>query len=314
VDQVAVCGRFAGTRQSPDVRAASIPRRGHCGREIARIAAWANDITARRVRGEEVTHGELLDYQRANETIAERDPSPKADEALADASAQSPGWRAALLPVQPAAAQRVRRRAAGSSNRLRSVLFPPPVKGDIVGIWHFVFGNLQEQSVMATVVIRVDMPPKGELEVSGQGTSPTDEQMKEESQIRQEFLEHVSPQLAALIERPPARAGNVSRVQLLGTDVWSQMNHYVLLVEVDIGEPQIDLDALAPGAQTGVIGSYSQLQQWPERTPEGAIEEALRGAGYQVTGTWTRVPGVYAILAEGPGGRALDIRMSDKQP
>ena len=166
---------------------------------------------------------------------------------------------------------------------------------------------------MATVAIRVDMPPRGELEVSGQGSSPTDEQMKEESQIRQEFVEHASTQLAPLIERPPARAGNVSSIQLMGTDVWSQMNHYLLLVEVDIGDPRIDLDSLAPGGQAAVIGSYSLLRQWPERSPEGAIEDALRGAGYQVQGTWTRVPGHYMINAEDPGGRTLEISVTDKQ-
>jgi hypothetical protein len=61
-------------------------------REIARIAGWANDITARRGRGEEIPPGELLDYQRAKvallAAIAERDPSPKADETLAAARDQ----------------------------------------------------------------------------------------------------------------------------------------------------------------------------------------------------------------------------------
>ena len=61
-------------------------------REIARIAGWANDITARRGRGEEVPGDELLDYQRAKvellAAIAERDPSPEADETLAAARAQ----------------------------------------------------------------------------------------------------------------------------------------------------------------------------------------------------------------------------------
>jgi hypothetical protein len=61
-------------------------------REIARIAGWANDLTARRGRGEEVPGEELLDYQRAKvallATIAERDPSQQADETLAAARAQ----------------------------------------------------------------------------------------------------------------------------------------------------------------------------------------------------------------------------------
>jgi hypothetical protein len=61
-------------------------------REIARIAGWANDITARRSRGEEIPAEELLDYQRAKvallETIAEHDRSDEANETLAAARAQ----------------------------------------------------------------------------------------------------------------------------------------------------------------------------------------------------------------------------------
>lgn len=126
---------------------------------------------------------------------------------------------------------------------------------------------------MTTVVIQIEMPPKGQLEVSGGGSSPTEDQMNEETQIRQDFMDFVSPQLALLPDRPPRRAGNVSRVELLGTGVWSQMNHYLLLISVDIGDPGIDLDALVPpGGHATVIGSYDKLQQWPEKaTDEGAL-------------------------------------------
>ena len=67
---------------------------------------------------------------------------------------------------------------------------------------------------MPTVVIRIDVPPKGVLEVTGRGSAPTDDQMTEEKQARQEFLDAVVPTLASLPGRPSRRAGNVSRVIL----------------------------------------------------------------------------------------------------
>jgi hypothetical protein len=61
-------------------------------REISRITSWANEITERRGRGEKIPHAELVEYQRAKvallAAIAERDPSPKADETLAAARAR----------------------------------------------------------------------------------------------------------------------------------------------------------------------------------------------------------------------------------
>jgi hypothetical protein len=116
---------------------------------------------------------------------------------------------------------------------------------------------------MPTVVIKIEAPPTG-IEVTGQGTSPTDEEMKEEMAARQAFLDRVSPELAALTTRPPRRAGNVKAVELRGTDVWSELNHYLLLVDVDIGMPDLDLATLLPpGSQSAVVGSYASLQSWP---------------------------------------------------
>ena len=118
---------------------------------------------------------------------------------------------------------------------------------------------------MPIVAFRINVPPKGVLEVTGQGSSPTDDQMAEEMRARQEFLEAVTPTLASLPSRPSRRSGNVSRVELLGTDVWSRLNHYLLLVTVDIGDPHIDWDSfLPPGAEVSAIGAYSPVQQWPE--------------------------------------------------
>jgi hypothetical protein len=119
---------------------------------------------------------------------------------------------------------------------------------------------------MPTVAIRIDMPPKGVLEETGEGSSPTEEQMNEEQEVRQAFLDAVVPLLASLPERPPRRQGNVERVELLGTDVWSKLNHYLVLVTVDIGDPGIDLTSVLPaGAEVSLVGSYAPLQSWPER-------------------------------------------------
>jgi hypothetical protein len=113
------------------------------------------------------------------------------------------------------------------------------------------------------VAIRIDVPPTG-IEVTGEGTNPTDAQMKQEMEARQKFLDQVAPTLAALPSRPLRRAGNVTRVELLGSDVWAHLNHYLLLVSVDIGDPGIDLASLLPpGSDFAVIGEYAPLESWP---------------------------------------------------
>jgi hypothetical protein len=91
--------------------------------------------------------------------------------------------------------------------------------------------------------------------------------MAEELRARQKFLDIVSPYLETLPNRPPRRSGNVSRVELLGGGVWSQL--YLLLVDVDIGEPRIDQELLAilpPGSKVSVVGAFDALQTWPEAT------------------------------------------------
>jgi hypothetical protein len=116
----------------------------------------------------------------------------------------------------------------------------------------------------------IDLPPVGELETSGDGTSPTDEQMAEETKARQNFLDLVSPYFESLPKRPPRRAGNVFRVELQGREVWSQLNHYLLLITIDIGEPGIDpeLSALLPkGSKVTAVGAFGSLQKWPEPKP-----------------------------------------------
>jgi hypothetical protein len=125
---------------------------------------------------------------------------------------------------------------------------------------------------MGTLAIVIELPPTGELETSGDGTSPSDAQTAEESLSRQKFLDLVSPYLEALPERPPRRAGNVSRVALLGEGVWSQLNRYLVLVTLDIGEGGDGIDtalsALLPeGSQVSVVGTYEQLQSWSKPEP-----------------------------------------------
>ena len=105
------------------------------------------------------------------------------------------------------------------------------------------------------LVISIEMPPTGELETSGNGSSPTGPQMAEEMAARQEFLDLVSPLLEKLPNRPFRRSGNISRISLHGGSVWSRLNRYVLLVDVDIGMPPVDreLRAILPaGAKVTV--------------------------------------------------------------
>ncbi|MEA2450661.1 MAG: hypothetical protein QOG63_2593 [Thermoleophilaceae bacterium] len=119
---------------------------------------------------------------------------------------------------------------------------------------------------MPTYAIRIDMPPKG-IEATGEGSSPTDAEMAGEQEARQEFMDLVSPELASLMDKPPRRSGNVSHVQLLGADTWSNLNHYLLLVQTDIGPPSLALESVLPaGAEVSEIGAYAPLQEWPEAT------------------------------------------------
>ena len=120
---------------------------------------------------------------------------------------------------------------------------------------------------MATLAITIDLPPTGKLETTGNGAAPTQRQMDEESQARQYFVDTVASYLKSLPSVPPHAVGNVSRVELLGRNVWSQLNHYLLLVTVDIGNPGIEghLSALLPhGARISVVGEFAPVQAWPE--------------------------------------------------
>lgn len=110
---------------------------------------------------------------------------------------------------------------------------------------------------MPTVAIRMDTSPKGVLKETEVGSSRRDEQMNEEQEVRQKFLDAVAPLLASLPERPLRRQWECSARRPLGTDVWSNLNHYLVLVTVDIGDPGVDLTSVLPaGAEVSVVGSY----------------------------------------------------------
>lgn len=119
---------------------------------------------------------------------------------------------------------------------------------------------------MGTLIVEIDVPPVGELETSGDGTSPTQEQMDEEQAARDKTLDALRPYLRSLPERPPHRSGNVSHVQLLGNNTWSNLNHYALLVTVDIGDPGIEQglrDVLPEGSEVVVRADFTTLDEWP---------------------------------------------------
>lgn len=119
---------------------------------------------------------------------------------------------------------------------------------------------------MPTAVIRIDMPPQGTLELSGQGSNPTDEQMAEEMEARKAFLDAVTPALAALPDRPTKRGGNVSQVELRGANVWSKLNLYLVLLTYDVGALAIEWETiLPPGAKVTTVGSYVPLDAWRAR-------------------------------------------------
>ncbi|MBP0452943.1 hypothetical protein J5Y04_25850 [Kitasatospora sp. RG8] len=113
-------------------------------------------------------------------------------------------------------------------------------------------------------VFRIDAPGTG-IELKGDG-NPTPEQIEEEKEARQAFLDAVSPHFKALPERPLHAFGNVSKVELFGEDVVTRMNHYLLVVTVDIGDPRIEFESFVPGGTTvsTVEGDLSPISQWPD--------------------------------------------------
>jgi hypothetical protein len=94
--------------------------------------------------------------------------------------------------------------------------------------------------------------------------------MAEELAARERVLGALRPYLSQLPSRPPHRSGNVSRVELLGANTWSNLNHYAVIVTVDIGDPGLEdgLRAVLPeGSQVTVKGGFEALEQWPATEP-----------------------------------------------
>jgi hypothetical protein len=124
-------------------------------------------------------------------------------------------------------------------------------------------------------MLKIDMPPKGVLETSEDNPELTDELMAEELRIRQEFLDYVSPRLAELPKRPFFRSGNVSQVELLGANEWTNLNHYLVILSVDIGVPR-ELDGIVPpGGEMTLVGPYSSLETWHRVGEPEPMTEAL---------------------------------------
>jgi hypothetical protein len=116
---------------------------------------------------------------------------------------------------------------------------------------------------MGTLAISIQVPPIGELETSGDGSSPTQAQMDEEMAARDSLLRIVSPFLDSLPRRPPHRSGNVSGFDLLGGKVWSRLNQYLLLLTVDIADSRVsdELSNLLPqGSKISVLGEFESVQ------------------------------------------------------
>jgi hypothetical protein len=89
--------------------------------------------------------------------------------------------------------------------------------------------------------------------------------MDEELEARRKFLDTVSPYFEALPNRPPRRAGNISRVELLGRKVWSKLNHYLVLATIDTEIAPIDqeLSELLPkGSRVSILGTFESLHAW----------------------------------------------------
>jgi hypothetical protein len=116
---------------------------------------------------------------------------------------------------------------------------------------------------MGTLAISIQVPPIGELETSGDGSSPTQAQMDEEMAARDSLLRIVSPFLDSLPRRPPHRSGNVSGFDLLGGKVWSRLNQYLLLLTVDVADSRVsdELSKLQPqGSKVSVLGEFESVQ------------------------------------------------------
>ena len=123
---------------------------------------------------------------------------------------------------------------------------------------------------MPILIAHIEVPPSGELETKrGESGELTDEQMAEELAARERAMATMRPLLASLPERPARRSGNISRVELLGENTWSTLNHYVVLATVDIGDGGLEeelLTVLPEGSTVSVSAGVVSLEEWPTTT------------------------------------------------
>ncbi|WP_433521265.1 hypothetical protein ACQPZ2_28440 [Nocardia pseudovaccinii] len=114
------------------------------------------------------------------------------------------------------------------------------------------------------MTITIKTPAIGQLEEgSGDGSPLSDEQMREEKAARDKVLQSLVPFLQSLPHRPPRRAGNVFGFELLGASTWSNLNHYLLLLDVDIvGGRLVDelAKVLPSGSSVSVVGDFEPLE------------------------------------------------------
>jgi hypothetical protein len=53
--------------------------------------------------------------------------------------------------------------------------------------------------------------------------------------------------------------------EIHGADTWSNLNHYLLLVTVDIGGPGFEVaDLLPPEAEARIVGDYDLIEKLPK--------------------------------------------------
>ncbi len=95
---------------------------------------------------------------------------------------------------------------------------------------------------MSTVLLTIQAPPLGELELSGpQPSDPTQQQMDEEQAARDDLVKTLVAVLKSLQDQTKfAHVGTVAGFDLLGNEALSKLNNYLLLLQISHGD--IDRD------------------------------------------------------------------------
>jgi hypothetical protein len=119
---------------------------------------------------------------------------------------------------------------------------PEPVAGQVGSDELTDHRNLRTQSRkgighMSTVLLTIQAPPVGELELSGpQPSDPTQQQMDEEQTARDDLVKTLVASLQSLQNQTKfAHVGTVAGFDLLGNESWSKLNNYLLLLQISHG-------------------------------------------------------------------------------